>query len=117
MNKKYEKVGCQNCQKDFTVEPEDFVFYEKIKVPAPTWCPECRMIRRFTWRNERALFTRNCAGTDKEIICMFHPESPLVVYDRDFWWSDAWDPGEYGQEYDFSCPFFEQLLVFEQLSV
>ena len=28
-----EIKNCQNCQKDFTIEPEDFNFYEKIKVP------------------------------------------------------------------------------------
>jgi len=26
---------CQNCKTDFTIEPGDFVFYEKIKVPSP----------------------------------------------------------------------------------
>ncbi len=29
--------NCQNCKKDFIIEPEDFNFYEKIKVPAPTF--------------------------------------------------------------------------------
>ena len=46
-----EKRTCQNCKKDFTIKSEDFSFYEKIKVPAPTWCPECRMIRRINFRN------------------------------------------------------------------
>ena len=23
--------ACQNCKQDFTIEPEDFLFYEKIK--------------------------------------------------------------------------------------
>lgn len=30
-----EIKSCQNCKKDFTVEPDDFAFYEKIKVPSP----------------------------------------------------------------------------------
>ncbi|MDI6602741.1 MAG: hypothetical protein QME57_01295 [Patescibacteria group bacterium] len=38
-----EKCTCQNCKKEFVIEPEDFAFYEKIKVPPPTWCPECRL--------------------------------------------------------------------------
>ena len=29
---------CQNCKKDFVIEPDDFLFYEKMKVPAPTFC-------------------------------------------------------------------------------
>ncbi len=39
---------------------------------------------------------------------MFHPNAPVVVYDRDVWWSDDWNSAEYGTEYDFSRPFFEQ---------
>jgi DNA-directed RNA polymerase subunit RPC12/RpoP len=43
---------CQNCQKDFIIEPDDFGFYEKINVPLPTFCPECRYIRRLLDRPE-----------------------------------------------------------------
>jgi hypothetical protein len=53
---KTETKTCQNCKKDFTIESEDFNFYEKIKVPPPTFCPECRIIRRMLWRNFRSLF-------------------------------------------------------------
>src|SRR5680860_223823 len=99
---------CQNCKKDFVIEPDDFNFYERIKVPPPTFCPECRAMRRLVWRNERALYHNKCAFSGKDIISMFSPETKLVVYDRDIWWSDKWDPLAYGQEYDFSKPFFEQ---------
>lgn len=105
---KSEDRLCQNCKKEFTIEPEDFGFYEKIGVPAPTFCPECRLVRRMTWRNERSLFKRNCAKTGKEIITMFHPDEDVVVYDRDAWWSDAWESTDYGMDYDFSKPFFTQ---------
>jgi hypothetical protein len=103
-----ESKICQNCKGSFTIEPEDFVFYDKIKVPPPTFCPECRLIRRMTWRNERSLFKRACAKTGKEIITMFHPDAPVTVYDREAWWSDSWDATSYGQDYDFSKPFFQQ---------
>jgi hypothetical protein len=99
---------CQNCKTNFDIEPEDFNFYEKIKVPPPTFCAQCRMIRRMTWRNERSLFHRDCHKTGKSVIAMFHPEVKNIVYDRDIWWSDEWDPGDYGKNYDFSVPFFQQ---------
>jgi hypothetical protein len=99
---------CQNCKNDFIIEPDDFSFYERIKVPAPTFCPDCRMIRRMTWRNERSLFKRNCDYTGNSIISMFHPEANVKVYDRNIWWSDKWDPTDYGMDYDFSRSFFEQ---------
>src|SRR3989344_6235095 len=106
MNSQTKK--CQNCKLDFTIESEDFNFYEKIKVPPPTFCPECRIIRRMTWRNERSLFKRPCNKTGKQIITMFHPDAQVIVYDRDVWWSDQWEPTDYGQDYNFSKPFFEQ---------
>ncbi len=109
---KQEIKKCQNCKKDFVIEQEDFNFYEKINVPPPTFCPECRIIRRMTWRNERSLFKRPCGKTGKQIITMFHPDADVVVYDHDVWWGDEWDPTSYGKDYDFSRPFFEQ---FEEL--
>jgi len=103
-----ETKTCQNCRQPFTIEPDDFTFYEKMAVPPPTWCPECRFMRRLMWRNEHNLFKRTCAATKKTIFTMFHPDAPVVVYDYDYWWSDKWDAMTYGREYDFSRPFFEQ---------
>ena len=51
---KSETKVCQNCKSDFTIEPDDFNFYGKIKVPAPTFCAECRLIRRLANREERS---------------------------------------------------------------
>jgi len=119
-----ETKQCQNCKQDFVIEPDDFVFYEKIKIPAPTFCPDCRIIRRMAWRNERTLYHRKCDATGKDVITMFAPatpeggeprpekdsgrEQPHVVYERDYWWSDNWDQNVSGREYDFSKPFFQQ---------
>ncbi len=102
-----ENRTCQNCRKEFRIELEDSVFYEKIKVPPPTFCPECRMERRFVFRNERNLFRRKDAF-GKEILSEFPSHAPLMIYDHDYWWSDQWDAFDYGKEYDFSRTFFEQ---------
>ncbi|MDI6883434.1 MAG: hypothetical protein QMC93_03170, partial [Patescibacteria group bacterium] len=100
---------CQNCKKEFNIEPEDFEFYEKIKVPPPTWCPDCRLVRRMMFRNERSLYKRKCDATGKEIISIYSPDKSFKVYDQKYWWSDNWDPMEYGRDYDWNKPFFEQL--------
>ncbi len=34
--------------------------------------------------------------------------APYKVYCPQCWWSDKWDPFEYGRDYDFSRPFFTQ---------
>jgi len=101
---------CQNCKKNFTIEPEDFNFYEKIKVPPPTFCPECRTVRRLAWRNEMSLFKRKCdaPGHEEMLISFLSPEEKLIVYDSNSWWGDSWDPLSYGKEYNFEKSFFEQ---------
>ena len=103
-----ETKVCQNCKASFEIDASDFDFYEKMKVPPPTFCPDCRIVRRMSWRNERTLYHRKCDATGKDIITMFAPEQPLLVYERDYWWSDKWDQNAAGRDYDFSKPFFQQ---------
>ncbi|MFA7000330.1 MAG: hypothetical protein WC241_04440, partial [Candidatus Paceibacterota bacterium] len=95
---------CQNCKKDFIIESDDFSFYEKIKVPAPTFCPECRMQRRYAWRNIMSLYNSKCGLCDKSVISLYSPESGITVYCNKCWWSDKWDPKSYALDYDFSKP-------------
>ena len=109
-----ETKQCQNCKKDFTIEPDDFGFYEKIKVLPPTFCPECRAIRRFIWRNERTLYKRNCDLCKKSIIGLYPENAPFPVYCYECWYGDNWDSLSYGIDYDFSKPFFEQLKTLMQ---
>ncbi len=99
---------CQNCHQKFCIEPEDFQFYKKIDVPPPTWCSFCKRERLLSWRNERTLYKRKCVATGKDIVSIFSPDGPIIAYERDYWWSDAWDAGQFGVEYDFSIPFFVQ---------
>ena len=99
---------CKNCQQDFTIEQEDFDFYKKIDVPAPTLCPDCRFQRRLAWFKAFRLYKRRCDLCLKEKISMYRPDAPYTVYCTDCWWSDKWDSAAFAQEYDFSRPFFEQ---------
>ena len=103
-----ETKNCQNCKKNFTIESEDFNFYEKMKVPAPTWCPECRMIRRMHFRNEGMLFRRKDKHTEQEIFSGFSPEADILTYENSYWFDGDWDQTKTGKDYDFSRPFFEQ---------
>jgi len=103
-----EKKNCQNCKKDFIIERDDFSFYEKMKVPPPTFCPECRMMRRMTWRNERSFYKRNCDLNKESIISVFSPDKPYKVYSSKAWWGDNWDGADYGVDYNFDNNFFSQ---------
>lgn len=103
-----ETRTCQSCKSQFVIDTADFDFYEKIKVPPPTWCPDCRMRRRLSFRNERKVWMRPDATTGNFMFSGMPPRLTVPVYTAEFWRSDAWDPGEYARDYDFSRPFFEQ---------
>ncbi len=103
-----EAKNCQNCKTDFVIELEDFQFYEKIQVPPPTWCPECRAFRRHSFWGEKTLFRKKESREGKETFSSYSEKSPIKIYERDYWWGDGWDPMTYGREYDFSKNFFKQ---------
>ncbi len=108
-----ETRNCKNCSTQFTIEPDDFSFYEKIKVPPPTWCPECRFRRRIIWRNERKLFRGKSALTGQNLFTLFPPEAGYILYKNDEW-RGGYDPLAYGQEVDFSRPFLTQLFELDK---
>lgn len=92
----------------FTLSPEDVEAYGKFGVePLPICFPHQHQWR-LSFRNDRFLHQRKCDLTGKNIISMYPPESPYKVYEREAWFSDQWDPLDYGRPFDFSRPFFEQ---------
>ena len=100
--------NCKQCQNAFEVAPEDRAFYEKMEVPEPKLCFNCRMRRRMAFRNERNLYKRKCDLSGREIISIYPPDSFLKVYEQSIWWSDKWNAMDYGRDFDFSRPFFDQ---------
>ena len=103
---------CQKCKKDFVIADEDTNFYQMVNVPAPTFCPECRLQRRLTFRNDRTLYKRACELCKKEVISIYKPakdgEREQKIVCQKCWWSDDFDATKYGRDFDPSKPFFEQ---------
>lgn len=107
-NHQSENKICQNCHQNFTIEPDDFSFYEKMQVPPPTWCPECRFMRRLAFMNVYSLYKRECDKCHQNIVSMYHKDKDIIVYCSKCWWADDWDGTEYSQEYDPNRNFLEQ---------
>lgn len=108
---------CKQCGADFVVKNEDLKFYDKVSpifdgvkfaLPAPFFCPSCRMQNRMAYRNQSSLYRRNCDKTGKAMISMYPADAPFPVYHQDEWWGDFWDGKDFGRDFDFSRPFFEQ---------
>lgn len=102
-----EKV-CKTCKQNFTIDDWDQEFYKKMQVPEPLNCPECRFIRRLMERNPRKLYYRKCDFGGEQIVSQYHEQQPFPVYCNEHWYGDGWDALDYGKDFDFSRPFFEQ---------
>lgn len=89
--------------------------YEKLKVPPPTFCPECRLRRRLAFRNERTLYKRKCDMCGESVISAYSPKNNYTVYCPKCWYSDQWGTHSYGRDYDFSRSFFEQFMELDRV--
>lgn len=102
--------SCVKCSSNFIVDEDDKSFYEKMKVPVPNLCPDCRFKIRSLFRNEMNLYSgRKCDMCSKSIVTMYNPKSPYIVYCYDCYYGDAWDPKDYAIDYNPNIPFFDQL--------
>lgn len=63
--------------------------------------------------NDRVFYKRTCDLTKKDIFSIYPEGTLFPVYETDVWYSDQWDPYQYGMDYDFSRPFFEQFRELE----
>lgn len=100
--------ACQNCKNIFVSDEDDLAFYNKMSVPAPTFCPKCRMTRRLAFGNAWGVHFRNCDKCGKKTLTMYRPDNHLKVFCDTCWWADDWDGTEYGVDYDSDRNFFEQ---------
>ncbi|MCX6807923.1 MAG: hypothetical protein NTZ80_03975 [Patescibacteria group bacterium] len=108
---------CPKCQSQFEITQDDLLFYDKIspvfngrkyQIPEPKLCPDCKEQRRLALRNESKFYKRECGICGKIIISVYSPKSDYTVYCHECWWSDNFDPVEYGCDFDFSKSFSEQ---------
>lgn len=111
------KKACAQCSAAFEILDEDLQMLKEISpkigntvydLPPPTLCPQCRYQRRLCWRGERTLYHRSCDATQKKIISNYSTDKPFPVFDKAYWFGDDWDRMEYGRDFDFSKPFFDQ---------
>lgn len=116
--------ACTQCGQSFEITIDDLDFYDKISptfngkkelIPPPTHCPECRLQRRTAWRNDFVLYKRASSLSGKPIVSVHPADAPFPVYENREWWSEAWNPLEYGRDIDFSRSFVDQWIELLQV--
>jgi len=100
--------SCKKCASSFTIEEDDVSYYEKIGVCHPDLCPECRAQLRLSFRNERVFYKRACDKCKKDVVSMYSPNKPFVVWCYECYFADDWSGTDFGADYDPRKPFFEQ---------
>ena len=76
-----ETRQCNKCKQNFDLDEDDFSFYQKMKVPVPNICPDCRFKMRAIWRNEMSLYSgRKCGLCEKSVLSMYNPKSDYITY-------------------------------------
>jgi hypothetical protein len=99
---------CTKCGVEFEITTRDEEFYEKMKVPPPTHCPDCRLQRRLAWRVTWTLYIRKCDISGKDILSIFPPDAPYTICHHEEWYNNKANALDFGQDFDFNRPFFEQ---------
>lgn len=113
---------CVACKNNFDITTEDKAFYEKMApvfggkkypLPEPKKCPDCRLTQRVVYRNEQYFYNNKSSFSGDPLIALYSGANPwakdykICTYEE-FWSDTAWNPMQYGRDFDFSRPFFEQ---------
>lgn len=103
-----EKRECRNCGVSFPIFARDKNFYARVEVPFPTWCPDCRRLRRHGHVNDYVYYSRTCDQCAKRFVSTFPAESPYRVICQQCWYAEERDDKAEGRVYEPSRTFFEQ---------
>ena len=73
---------CEICSKNYKIIPNEFLFYKKLDVPLPHFCPDCRHYRRIKSRGPNKLWHRSCMkeGCTNEFETSYSPDRPEIIY-------------------------------------
>jgi hypothetical protein len=106
---KQQTQNCQNCKKDFIIEPDDFLFYESFKTSPLLTCQECVLRAVEALRNERTVYWHKCYLCGDKTMSIYNPDSSYTIYCHDCFWSDKWNGSDYKIDYDSSLNFLNQI--------
>jgi hypothetical protein len=100
---------CVDCKQEFEINSGDLVLYEKVGLEIPEQCFSCRLKHHLAF-SIFGKFRKGNSDLSKESLITVLPQNPRYpIYTSHEWWGDNWDPMVYGQDYDSSRSFFEQL--------
>jgi len=107
-------LTCRTCGQAFTLTTREEAGYKEFGFDPVPECFDCMQMHKLSFRNSHTLYRRKCDVTGETVISIYTQDAPFPVYRREVWLSDSWDPLAYGQDIDFSLPFFPQLRALQR---
>ncbi|MEK7585731.1 MAG: hypothetical protein AAB477_00655 [Patescibacteria group bacterium] len=85
-----EVLKCSNCSKNYNIIQAELELYQRMKIPVPDQCPDCRYISRISLRLPYKLWSRSCmcdksnhghqGKCPSEFETSYAPERPEIIY-------------------------------------
>jgi hypothetical protein len=85
-----EILTCEQCGRNYKIVPRELAFYRKQNLPLPSWCWDCRHLKRWQMRNPRQLHHRTCQceiekhghsqRCSNEFETTYNPSRPEKIY-------------------------------------
>jgi hypothetical protein len=85
-----EVFACLKCSKNYRLTQNELGFYQRMHIPVPRNCPECRHVARFDERGPNKLWQRSCMCNQSEhghgskcaneFETNYSPERPEIIY-------------------------------------
>jgi len=101
--------NCGHCEHQFSITDADMKFYDTMDVPPPTWCPQCRLMRKMAWCNEGVLYKNRCKHCSRALISYISPTDERDVLCYQCFFGDNHDPLEHGRQIDWDRSMFDQI--------
>src|SRR3989338_7923745 len=109
MSTKSQVKICVDCKNEFEIDSGDLNLYEKVGLKIPEQCFFCRL-KQYAAFWVFGKFRKGVSNLSGESLITVLPSTARYpIYKSHEWWGDAWNHIDFGQDYDPSKPFFEQL--------
>ena len=109
MSEKLERE-CEVTGRRFVISAEEAEAYCHFELPLPSLCPQERLRRQLSFRNDEQFFWRTCSLSGGKIFSVYPQNSVFPVIGQELWQGTDWDALKYGFEYEPQRLFVDQLL-------
>src|SRR3989344_9232071 len=89
---------CEHCKQNFTITEGEFSLYKKVDIELPTLCFFCRIKLHFSFWMFGKFRKGKSDLSGESLITILPDKTRYPIYTLTEWYSDKWDPMNYGMD-------------------